>query len=183
MFTYGVLGAIFGLIGISFAWFGLQQWLSILLGIIILLFVFLPKINGLKSNHLSSFFAIVRNRLGNLFTHKKFHSLFYIGLLNGLLPCGLIYTALAAAVSTGSVVESSLFMMYFALGTLPVMWSMAFFGGFINIKMRQGIKKCYPYFMAAMAILLIIRGSGLDIPYISPILHQHGHGHSLIECH
>jgi sulfite exporter TauE/SafE len=96
---------------------------------------------------------------------------FLIGLVNGLLPCGLVYIALAGAVATTSVVKSSLFMAAFGLGTLPLMWGISFFGSFINVQTRVRIRKAYPYLMAGMACLLIIRGMGLDIPFISPALH------------
>ena len=92
--------------------------------------------------------------------------------------------ALAGAISTGSVINSSLFMAAFGLGTLPVMWSLAFFGGFINSRIRQRIKKLYPYLMAGMAVLLILRGLGLDIPYISPSLNNDtSTTQQTIDCH
>ena len=129
-------------------------------------------------------FEKIRASLGKLFIRKNYHSVYFIGLLNGLLPCGLVYLAIAGAVSTGSVLKSSLFMAAFGLGTLPVMWSIAFFGGFINIRVRQGIKKLYPYVMFAMAVLLIIRGLGLNIPYLSPSVNNRHHAmDTYIECH
>ena len=63
-------------------------------------------------------------------------------------------------------------MAAFGLGTLPVMWSIAFLGSSINMNIRLKIRKMYPYFMLLMAILLIIRGLGLQIPYMSPVLNQ-----------
>jgi hypothetical protein len=174
--TYALLGAIFGVLGMSFALFGYQQWLSIALGLLILLFLVLPKQNFIskKSNVVMTFFGEIRNWLGDLFHRKNYRSVFFIGLLNGLLPCGLVYMAVAAAISTASVAKSSLFMAMFGLGTLPVMWSIAFFGSSINMSMRRNIKKLYPYIMLVMALLLIIRGLGLQIPYVSPGL-DHGH--------
>ncbi len=172
--TYAFLGAVFGIIGGTFALFGYQQWLSIILGIVIIIFIILPKNDFAKRNVVMIFFEKIRATLGNLFIKKKYHSLFFIGLLNGLLPCGMVYLAIAGAISTASVFTSSLFMAAFGLGTLPVMWCIAFFGGYINLSMRKGIKKLYPYFMFFMAVLLILRGLGLNIHYISPLpdIHQ-----------
>jgi sulfite exporter TauE/SafE len=182
--TYAVLGAIFGIAGSTFAFFGYQQWLSVIMGIGILLFIFLPAYHFTKRNFITQFFEKTRIQLGNLFVRKNYHSVFFIGLLNGLLPCGLVYMALAGAISTGSVINSSLFMAAFGLGTLPVMWSLAFFGGFINSRIRQRIKKLYPYLMAGMAVLLILRGLGLDIPYISPSLNNDtSTTQQTIDCH
>lgn len=184
MLTYSLMGALFGIIGMSFSFFGYQQWLSVILGLLIILFLVLPKNNFARNNIVARYFEFTRNKLGNLFQRKNYHTLFLIGFLNGFLPCGLLYMAIAGAISTGSVLKSSLFMASFALGTFPVMWSIAFFGSYVSMKMRQGIKKCYPYMMFAMAILLILRGSGLQIPYISPVLQQQqGLSQPVIECH
>ena len=90
--TYSVFGLIFGLIGKTFALFGFQQWLSIILGVLILFFIILPKRVTLfkTSNAAIRFFEKLRESLGKLFTQKNNSSLFSIGLLNGLLPCGLV---------------------------------------------------------------------------------------------
>ena len=172
MVTYAVLGALLGLAGVSFALAGLQQGLSIILGLSIIAVLLWPKESWiLKSNHtIQHFFATLRNSLGKLLARKNYQSAFFIGLVNGLLPCGLVYIALAGAVATTSVIKSSLFMAAFGLGTLPLMWSISFFGSFINVQTRVTIRKAYPYLMAGMAFLLILRGMGLDIPFISPTL-------------
>ncbi len=91
-----------------------------------------------------------------------------MGLLNGLLPCGLVYMAAAVAVSAGDVANSMVFMAAFGLGTLPMMWSIAFFGNYVSVSRRQKIRKAYPYIMTMPACLLILRGMGLGIPYVSP---------------
>jgi sulfite exporter TauE/SafE len=185
IFTYASLGAILGTIGTAFAFFGYQQWLSILLGVIILLFILLPK--RLKSftanNRVAGLFDKARMTLGSLFFKKNYRSVFFIGLLNGLLPCGLVYMAMAAAIATGSVVKSSLFMAAFGMGTLPVMWSISFFGSYINMNVRTKIRKAYPYMMLIMACLLIIRGMGLGVPYLSPATSVDvRNGETVIQC-
>jgi hypothetical protein len=92
--------------------------------------------------------------------------------------------AIAGAVSTGSVIKSSMFMATFGLGTLPVMWSVAFFGSVAGVKTRAFIRKGYPYIMFLMACLLIIRGLGLGIPYLSPGASGGHKGEPVrIECH
>ena len=72
-------------------------------------------------------------------------------------------------------VESILFMAFFGLGTLPIMWSIAFFGNYAGMGFRQKIRRAYPYMMALMACLLIIRGMGLGIPYVSPKMGMEKH--------
>jgi sulfite exporter TauE/SafE len=168
--TYSAFGLLFGLIGKSVAFFGYQQWLSVILGVLIIFILSIPKSVSFfnHANYVQAFFAKIRNALGRLFLKKNYSSLFSIGLLNGLLPCGLIYIAAAAAVSTGDVLNSILFMAFFGLGTLPMMWSVAFFGNYVSIAVRRKIRKIYPYIMMLMACLLILRGMGLGIPYVSP---------------
>jgi len=168
--TYAVFGLVFGAIGKSVALFGYQQWLSVILGIGIIVFIILPKrfTAVKKRNTVLDFFEKLRSALGQLFFKKTRSSLFAIGLLNGLLPCGLVYMAAAGAVATGDLLSSVLFMVFFGLGTLPVMWSIAFFGNYVGIGLRQRIRKVYPYMMMLMACLLILRGMGLGIPYVSP---------------
>ena len=168
--TYSFFGLLFGIIGRTFALFGFQQWLSIILGVIIILFLLLPKTSQVfeKTNIFVHFFYKVRTRLSNLFKRRNYKSVFFIGLLNGLLPCGLVYIAVAGAIATASLLYSTLFMAFFGLGTFPMMLSVSFFGSFIDVKARQKIRAAYPYLMFIMACLLIIRGLGLGIPYVSP---------------
>ncbi len=168
--TYSVFGLLFGAIGKSVALFGFQQWLSVVLGAVILVLVIIPKrfINRYQSHGRWWLFEKLRSALGKLFLQRNQASLFMVGLLNGLLPCGLVYMAAAGAVAAGTVSGSVLFMAFFGLGTLPVMWSVAFFGNYVSLGIRQRIRKAYPYMMMLMACLLILRGMGLGIPYVSP---------------
>lgn len=169
--TYSAFGLFFGAIGKSVAIFGYQQWLSVILGILIIVFIILPKrisTSISNKNVVVLHFEKLRSAIGQLFFKKSNSSLFSIGLLNGLLPCGLVYMAAAGAVATGSIPSSVVFMAFFGLGTLPIMWGVAFFGNFVNINIRQSIRKVYPYMMMLMACLLILRGMGLGIPYLSP---------------
>jgi uncharacterized protein len=169
--TYSFFGLIFGLIGQTAAIFGFQQWLSIGAGTLILLFIIMPKKYKMQStaaNYTNGGFGKLRSALAGLFTQNNNTSLFVIGLLNGLLPCGLVYMAVAGAIGTGDVGSSILFMAAFGLGTLPVMWSIAFFGNYVGLGLRQKIRRAYPYMMGLMACLLILRGMGLGIPYVSP---------------
>ncbi|MEP7106413.1 MAG: sulfite exporter TauE/SafE family protein [Ferruginibacter sp.] len=171
MVTYGSLGLLFGLAGKSFSLFGFQQWLSVCVGMALLFFLFIPKkwIAIMGSNNIVSTYTYkIRSTLGQLFLKKNYHSLFAIGLLNGLLPCGLIYIAVAGAIASGDPYRSAFFMAAFGLGTLPVMWSVSFFGNYMGIGLRQRIRSAYPVMMVLMACLLIVRGMGLGIPYLSP---------------
>lgn len=184
MLTYSIYGLLAGIIGMSFALFGFQQWLSIILGLLIIVYVLFSKKKYAQPGTVFMLLEKLRALLGNLFFKRNYHSVFFIGLLNGLLPCGMVYMALAGAVSTGSMLKSAFFMAAFGLGTLPVMWSIAFFGSSVSLNMRLSIKKLYPYLMFGMALLLIVRGLGLGIPYMSPLLNEHGlRPADMVGCH
>ena len=167
--SYSFLGFIIGMLGTGIKLVGLQQWLSIFAGVIIIVFMIVPYFTKYNStNLLSPFFEKIRHQLGRLFFKKDNYSLFRIGLLNGFLPCGFVYLAFAGAIAAGDTLNSVLFMMFFGAGTLPVMWSISFFGNSLGFRFSKAIKKTYPYLMIIIASLLILRGLGLGIPYISP---------------
>jgi sulfite exporter TauE/SafE len=176
--TYSLLGMLFGIIGQSFALFGYQQKLSVLLGTLILLGLLIPKrlvshidftkktyhlLNGLKAS------------IARLFQQRGIRSFFSIGLLNGLLPCGLVYMGVAGALATGHVFKGMLFMAFFGAGTLPLMFSISYTSHLLNTKTRHIIHKAVPVFTGMMAVLLILRGLNLGISYISPKLTDDTH--------
>ena len=103
---------------------GFQQWLSIVIGSVIIVLVIVPKILPGSFNRLNlgtAFFQHIRQAFGKLFFKKNQSTLFAIGFLNGLLPCGLVYMAIATATAVANVSTSIVFMAAFGLGTLPVM--------------------------------------------------------------
>lgn len=186
--TYSFIGLIFGLIGQGIALAGFQQWLSIGLGILMLLAAF-SIINFesqiVKIPILDKGFKKIRFHLGRLLTQKsqRKQTLLFVGLLNGFLPCGLVYLAVIGAVATGSVFKGSLYMAIFGIGTLPTMLSVALVGNLVSLKFRKNIQKVIPFMLFAMAILFILRGMNLGIPYISPELVQDTSGITAPVCH
>lgn len=169
--TYTFLGLLFGLLGQSFFLGGFQQLLSIVIGILLLLSVFLTNrnwVNGKNLGFIYSFINSVKLQLGSLFNKKGLHFLFFIGLLNGLLPCGLVYLGIAGAIASGNYIKGAEFMFYFGLGTVPIMYAVAFLGQFITLKYRNHIRHAMPFVVSIMAVMLIIRGLNLGIPYLSP---------------
>ncbi len=168
--TYAVLGALSGLAGSAVQWATGQQTLSIAAGTLILLTLFTGAL-GKKMKITSPFpklFSKIRNALGKLFKRHRPDALLLIGMLNGLLPCGLVYAALAGAGATGNFWSGALFMFVFGMGTVPVLFSLSFAGSRISFSMREKMRKAVPVFVGAMALLLVLRGLGLGIPYVSP---------------
>jgi sulfite exporter TauE/SafE len=169
--TYAVLGGLFGLLGQSLVIAGYQQIVSITLGVAILIMVLLP--NQVHSRYkltsfIYSYVGKLKQQLGLLFKKKSNSSLFFIGTLNGMLPCGLVYLGIAGAIASGNSLQGSIFMASFGLGTLPAMLVLSLLGNSLSVNLRNKIKKAVPVFVVAMALLLIVRGMNLGIPYLSP---------------
>lgn len=169
--AYSFIGLLFGLIGKSLNLFGMQQQLSIIIGILMLVVIFVPQNVFNKYNFSKPIFRViakVKSALGAELKKKTPDTFLTIGLLNGFLPCGLVYVAVFGAIATGSALQGSLYMAMFGLGTIPLMTSAIYLGNFLNVQMRQRIRKAIPAFVVVIACLFIVRGLGLGIPYLSP---------------
>lgn len=184
--TYGCIGIIFGFVGQGLSLAGFQQSVSILAGVMIILMVFLParvtqKIYLLKPAY--GFSNWTKVKFGQLFKSKTTLSNFFIGLLNGLLPCGLVYIAVAGAIASGSALQGATYMFVFGLGTLPIMLAVSLAGNFIGINVRRRVNKLIPVFMIVLAGLFILRGMNLGIPYVSPKIQQTELSDDSVICH
>ena len=168
--TYGFIGFLFGLIGRGFSLAGIQQPLSILLGVLMILVVILPKIFNTHKTPIiiTQFINKIKFGLGKFLQKRGLFALYTTGVLNGFLPCGLVYMALLGALGIGSPAESSVFMIFFGLGTFPMMFAIALTGSFISVKWRNVFNKAVPYFVILLGIVFILRGLGIGIKYISP---------------
>jgi sulfite exporter TauE/SafE len=169
--AYATIGLIFGLLGKGFFLAGIQQKLSIFIGISMIIFVLIPENIFAKYNFSKPVFkliSIIKTRLGSQFKNKSYSSLFTIGLLNGFLPCGMVYVALFGAIAMQSASLGVLYMVLFGLGTVPLMSSIVYINSFLTNPIRNHIQKIIPYFAVAIGILFILRGLGIGIPYISP---------------
>jgi sulfite exporter TauE/SafE len=183
IFSYTSMGLIFGSLGnliIAAEW---QNSLSIGLGIIVLLYLLFPKkyFHFSTATTLAKPFMLLRQELGKLFQSKKLSSLFFIGVLNGFLPCGLVYLALTSSAISASPVNGGMFMLFFGIGTFPMMFATVLMGNYLNQSLRQKIHKAVPALLFFMAVLLILRGMNLGIPFISPGPGARHH-HAAIEC-
>ena len=173
--TYSIMGALFGLFGSRIILFGLQQNLSIVIGALFLLYVLIPRKIKTKISETRIYRGIVsflKMHYSKLISKRTNKSLFTIGLLNGILPCGFVYVGIAGATSTGSWINGAAYMALFGLGTVPIMFATAMIGKIINFNLRRKINKLIPAFTAILALLFILRGLNLGIPYLSPKFEQ-----------
>lgn len=172
LLTYCLLGFVFGLLGKTINIFGFQQQLSILIGVLMIVFVLFPSriINRYNfSKPIYRLVSKVKSRLGKELKKKTLDSFFTIGFLNGFLPCGLVYMAIFGSLSGSNLMYSSFYMILFGLGTIPLMTTTIYLSKFLNSAIKQRIQQAIPVFVVVIGILFILRGMGLGIPYISPV--------------
>jgi sulfite exporter TauE/SafE len=184
--TYSFLGAILGLLGGRIALAGAQQVVSIILGVVIIIAVLLPqKYKNYFAQHpvTQKLAQPLKENIGVLFRKGTFSAMFLIGILNGFLPCGLVYVALAGAIASGNAISGAAVMILFGLGTVPAMFAATIFGKFINVGIRTKIRKAVPILAIILGIIFVLRGLNLGIPYLSPKLSSHTQVSSEMECH
>lgn len=169
--AYGSIGLLFGLLGKGLFLAGIQQQLSIFIGVAMILVILIPEKVFAQYNFskpVYGWISKIKQNLGSHFKNKSFKSLFIIGLLNGFLPCGMVYVALFGAIAMQSASFGVLYMLLFGLGTVPLMSLVVYINSFITVPIRNRIQKVIPYVGIVIGILFILRGLGLGIPYVSP---------------
>lgn len=169
--SYSLLGLIFGFLGKGLYVFGMQQRLSIIIGVIMIIVILIPYKTFSKYNFSKPIYSLltkVKNRLGKELQKKSPDTFLTIGLLNGLLPCGLVYMAIFGSIATASPSLGALFMFLFGVGTIPLMTSAVYFGSILKGTAKKSAQRLIPVFVILVGLLFILRGLGLGIPYISP---------------
>jgi sulfite exporter TauE/SafE len=146
----------------------LQQYVSVALGISLLIIgilSFLPN-NSLKLN--MPWAAYVKKHLGRVVGRPHMGMITLSGILNGLLPCGLVYMALSASVTATSPAQSALMMYAFGLGTMPMLLSITLLKARLSFLKTNHIRKMIPVVVFSFGCLFVLRGMNLGIPYLSP---------------
>jgi len=169
--AYATIGLIFGALGKGFFMAGMQQQLSIAIGVLMIVFILVPERKSAQYNCSKPIYKViskVKSALGKQFKNKSYQSLFTIGLLNGFLPCGMVYVALFGAIAMQSVTYGVFYMLLFGLGTMPLMSVVIYVNSFVTPSFRNKIQRVIPYVAVFIGCLFILRGLGLGIPYVSP---------------
>ncbi|SDQ24376.1 sulfite exporter TauE/SafE family protein [Flagellimonas zhangzhouensis] len=186
LLAYGIIGMLFGFLGKGLALFGIQQKLSIGIGVIMILLVLIPTkyLNGHKFlTPVYSLLGKVKSKLGGELKKKTPDAFLTIGFLNGFLPCGLVYMALLGAIAMGNPLQGGLYMMLFGLGTVPLMSLVVYSKGILGNSIKNKFRKLIPVFVVIIGALFIVRGLGLGIPYVSPKPMATNSVTATIECH
>ncbi|MBP8823621.1 MAG: sulfite exporter TauE/SafE family protein [Flavobacteriales bacterium] len=168
--TYALLGAAVGVLGLGLHWAGLGRVVSMAGGALLLLSVIVPGllVRWWPTGRLAMGIGRLRGALARNLRRTAPEALFLTGMLNGLLPCGLVYAAMLGAATMASPGEGALFMAAFGMGTWPALVALRMGGGLLGSGTRAWLRNLSPVLMAAMGLLLILRGLELGIPFISP---------------
>jgi uncharacterized protein len=187
-FTYALLGLIVGSLGFSLSLAGVQQGLSVGMGLLVVLLslsykkadqlLIIPALSGIVT--------WIKSKLSQYLRSGSRTAFFSTGLVNGLLPCGMVYMALVVAMGMQSPLLGSAYMFFFGLGTIPMLLGLMVSGDFLSVVRRQQFQKAIPYLGMLIGVLMVFRGLGLGIPGFSPELAVFDYGTQQVEitmCH
>lgn len=169
--SYAMIGLLFGIIGRGFYLAGIQQQLSIFAGIAMIVMILIPANLFARHNFSGPVYRLIsqlKSKLGKQFSKASFKSILSIGVLNGLLPCGMVYAAVFGALAMPKLYLSVFYMVLFGVGTVPLMSAVVYLQRFVSNPIRNKIQKIIPIAVVCLGFLFILRGLGLGIPYISP---------------
>lgn len=173
--TYSVLGGLFAWLGTSIAIKGWQVGISLATGGVLVTFAFLHFL-GIKNRKLARFqqkmFAPAVQAMG--YWIRRPGGSWMAGMLNGLLPCGMVYMALASALNADGVLNGVQFMMFFGLGTLPMMLGLNGVRAVIKKYFKFNFAQWLPFIWLVMGCWFLLRGANLDLPYLSPVIYPEG---------
>ncbi|WP_140936614.1 sulfite exporter TauE/SafE family protein [Sphingobacterium lumbrici] len=173
--TYGCIGLLLGIFGSFAVLQGWQQGFSVVTGVILIgigLFYFVAKKSS-KLVRLQTRAIQPLTRVMGKWLYRPGGS-FIAGMLNGILPCGMVYMALASAMNANQVMNSFWFMVLFGLGTLPLMFIFSFATALPKRIFKINFVRIIPFLYLLMGMWFLLRGANLDIPYLSPLIHIDG---------
>jgi hypothetical protein len=179
--TYAALGAFFGILGKGFALAGLQQVLSVTAGLIMIGMAFMAWRFEQLVTALPGFGAFTRKvqfEIGKRLRTNGGTTSFAVGMLNGLLPCGMVYAALAGAIASVNGAEGALFMAVFGLGTLPLLFAATFFGRQFTLTVKRRILILQPVLLTIAGLILIHAGMNLHLSVFESAVPKAG-----FDCH
>lgn len=167
--TYAIIGLILGSLGMSLQFVSGQQFMSIVLGITLLFSVFVPMIlkSKIRIAQMEAFNDRIRNSFSRWIQIDSYGAFYFSGFLNGLLPCGLVWIALASALALGNGFDSSMFMLFFGLGTLPAMLGTLFSFQLLKKRFSFSFNKFGRLITICLGIILIVRGLNMG-NHLSP---------------
>ena len=158
--VYTLIGLMFGIVGESIVLAGFQRWLSIAVGLALIVGIFATAPLKARAGQIPAF---IKSLFGKFLRAPNYASIFALGATNGLLPCGLVYMAATASVSRGNALQSMAYMTLFGLGTLPMLLAVSIAGRRLSFTRFPVLQRLAPIAAASIAILLIVRADPIRL--------------------
>lgn len=180
--VYTILGIIVGVVGNSIILFTNQETLSFFVGSLLILFTvfhFTGRYSKLFNRFQSKLISPISKLMSKVYDLPLWG--FFAGMLNGLIPCGMVYLALATALNSTSIKGAASFMFLFGMGTTPLMLIISLGGIYLRKYIKFNSIKLIPWFMFFIGTLFILRSAELGIPFLSPSYNINLKGH-VAEC-
>jgi sulfite exporter TauE/SafE len=165
--TYALLGVFMGIVGYSLQWWGIQRYLSMIAGGLIIFFSIWYWMDKSSMGVGFLWVSFLKKKFQIFIQKKSLTGMYTLGLINGWLPCGVVYLALSASIIMGSVEGSTFYMIGFGLGTIPMMAALSYVRQAAFWK-QWALHRWIPVYSLTLGILLCLRGMSLGIPYLSP---------------
>ena len=165
--TYGLIGVLPAIFGLALSLAGMQKNMSIVLGAILIIAAVFSIPLDQRTNAIpgiNKIYPWAATKMKSFISKKSKSAFFITGLLNGFLPCGMVYMAVMGAITQTSMTNAFFYMLLFGLGTVPLMLIMGVSGQFINLTWRRKLQSVIPVFMIGIGILMIMRGITIDLP-------------------
>ena len=161
--SYVIIGVIFGALGSIFIWNKIAMGsFYIVIGIFMILmgYSLMGKIRFLTSIESSlATSSFVKKAFSKLIHSKSLTSFFLLGMLNGFLPCGLVYFFAATAASTTSPFWGGVVMLIFGLSTIPALLGFGLFVGYFkNTSFREMMIKLASIVIMLFGVYMIYKG-------------------------
>lgn len=178
VFAYAILGILVGAAGRRLgvllpSLVSLQAWLAVVAGLALI-------VGALSSFGLLIWLAKPRNRclwadfFGMLFSSARNTHVLLGGMVNGMLPCGLVYSYLTLAASTTDPIQGSLLMALFGSGTILPLAVFGLVGGSLPVHWHMSLRRVGAWCMLLTGLLTLLRGGlGLyDLGHLGPACHE-----------
>lgn len=169
--TYAILGAVVGLGGsaLSMAIHGMT--VSVVSGVLMIMLAsaqLLLHWSVPVPAQVHRLLQPTRKRLATLMQHHSVAAMAGVGMLNGLLPCGMVTAALVGAAGAGSALNAAGFMTAFGMGTAPMMTALAVGLPMATGRWKNRFRTAAPIVALLLGVVITVRGMGLGIPMLSP---------------
>jgi len=168
--SYTIVGAFVGALGSVVSFSGYAKGIVAILAGGFMIIMGINMLNIFPS--LKKFNPRLPRFIVNFMNHEKIksNSQFYVGLLNGLMPCGPLQAMQLYALSTGDPIKGALSMFFFSLGTTPLMFGLGAISSILSKKFTNKMLQVSAVLVVVLGFFMFQTGlgvSGIEIPVLS----------------